>query len=57
MYNDKKWLGIQWDHCDTGLELYEGVQTYIEYYHQKKHQGTGMKPNDAYYKSLNQNAA
>ena len=37
--------------------LYEGVQTYIEYYHQKKHQGIGMKPNDAYYKSLNQNAA
>jgi putative transposase len=42
---------------DTGLDLIEGVQTYIEYYHQNKHQGTGMKSNDAYYKSLNQNAA
>ncbi len=41
----------------TGLELYEGVRTYIEYDQQKKHQGTGMKPNDTYYKSLNQNAA
>jgi len=36
---------------------YEGVQTYIEYYHQKKHQGIGMKPNDAHYKTLKQNAA
>jgi putative transposase len=42
---------------DTGLELFEGVQTYIECYHNKKHQGIGMKPHDAYYKSSNQNAA
>ena len=59
---ERFWKTIKYNHihlnpCDTGLELYEGVQTYIEYYHQKKHQGTGMKPNDAYYKSLNQNAA
>ena len=52
-----KYNHIYLNHCDTGLELYEGVQTYIEYYHQKKHQGIGMKPNEAYYKSLNQNAA
>ncbi len=25
--------------CDTGLELFKGVQIYIDYYHQKKHQG------------------
>jgi putative transposase len=59
---ERFWKTIKYNHiylnpCDTGLELYEGVQTYIEYYHQKKHQGIGMKPNDAYYKSLNQNAA
>jgi putative transposase len=59
---ERFWKTIKYNHiylnpCDTGLELYEGVQTYIEYYHQKKHQGIGMKPNDAYYKSLNQIAA
>jgi putative transposase len=59
---ERFWKTIKYNHiylnpCDTGLELYEGVQTYIEYYHQKKHQGIGMKPNDAYYKSLKQNAA
>ncbi len=59
---ERFWKTIKYNHiylnpCDTGLELYEGVQTYIEYYHQKKHQGIGMKPNEAYYKSLNQNAA
>jgi putative transposase len=59
---ERFWKTIKYNHiylnpCDTGLELCEGVQTYIEYYHQKKHQGIGMKPNDAYYKSLNQNAA
>lgn len=42
---------------DTGLDLYGVVHTYIEYYHKKKHQGIEMKSNDAYFKSLNQNAA
>ena len=52
-----KYSNICLNPFDTGLELYQGVQTKIEYYHQKKHQGIGMKPNDSYYKSLNQNAA
>ena len=43
--------------CDTGLELHDGVQIYIDFYHQKKHLGIGMKYNDEYYKSLKQNAA
>ena len=59
---ERFWKSIKYNHiylnpCDTGLELLRGVQTYIEYYHQKKHQGIGMKPNDAYEKSLKQNAA
>ena len=59
---ERFWKTIKYNHiylnpCDTGLELYEGVQTYIEYYQQKKHQGIGMKPHEAYYKSLKQNAA
>ncbi|MCX6175886.1 MAG: integrase core domain-containing protein, partial [Bacteroidetes bacterium] len=59
---ERFWKTIKYNHIhlnpyDTGLELFEGVQTYIEYYHQKKHQTIGMKPNEAYYKSLNQNAA
>lgn len=59
---ERFWKTIKYNYiylnpCDTGLELFEGVQAYIEYYHQKKHQGTGMKPIDAYNKSLNINAA
>ncbi len=59
---ERFWKTIKYNHiylnpCDTGLELFEGVQTYIEYYHNKKHQTIGMKPNEAYSISLNQNAA
>jgi putative transposase len=59
---ERFWKTIKYNHiylnpCDTGLELFERVQTYIEYYHNKKHQTIGMKPNIAYNKSLNQNAA
>jgi putative transposase len=56
------WKTIKYNHIylnpsDTGLELFEGVQTYIEYYHNKKHQTIGMKPNEAYSKYLDRNAA
>ena len=59
---ERFWKTIKYNHiylnpCDTGLELFEGVQTNIEYYHNKKHQTKGMKPNEAYSISLNQNAA
>ncbi len=43
--------------CDTGLELFEGVQKYIEYYHHKKHQGIKMKPEEAYTQTIKKNAA
>jgi putative transposase len=52
-----KYNHIYLNPCDICLKLYEGVHTFFEYYHQKKHKGIGMKPNDAYYYSLNQNAA
>jgi len=32
-------------------------KAYIEYYHQKKHQGTGMSPNHAYQKYISQYVA
>lgn len=59
---ERFWKTIKYNYiylnpCDTGLELFEGVQAYIEYYHQKKHQGTGLKPIDAFNASLNLNAA
>ena len=43
--------------CDNGLELFEGVREYIEYYNQKKHQTIRKKPNDAYQESICQKAA
>jgi putative transposase len=43
--------------CDTGLELFEGVQAHIEYYHQKIHQSIKTSPNKAYSESIIKNAA
>lgn len=59
---ERFWKTIKYNHiylnpCDTGLELFEGVQTYTEYYSSKKHQTVGMKPNEAHSISLNTNAA
>jgi len=41
----------------NGLELFEGVREYIEYYNQKKHQTIRKKPNDSYQESICQKAA
>ena len=59
---ERFWKSLKYNYvylnpCETGLELFEGVQTYIEYYHQKKHQGIKMKPEEAYRESINKNAA
>jgi len=59
---ERFWKNIKYNHiylnpCDTGLELYEGVRDYIDYYHQKKHQGIAMTPNAAYQQSISRNAA
>jgi len=59
---ERFWKSLKYNYvylnpCETGLELFEGVQTYIEYYHQKKHQGIKMKPEEANRESINKNAA
>jgi len=59
---ERFWKSLKYNYvylnpCDTGLELFEGVQTYIEYYHQKKHQGIKMTPEKAYTESMNKKAA
>lgn len=59
---ERFWKSIKYNYiylnpCDNGLELFEGVREYIEYYNQKKHQTIKKKPNDAYYESLNKKAA
>lgn len=59
---ERFWRNLKENHiylnpCDTGLELFEGVQQHIEYYHQKKHRTLGMSPNQAYDQSLKNKAA
>lgn len=43
--------------CDTGLELFEGVQGHIEYYHHKIHQSIRTSPHKAYAESIKNQAA
>ncbi len=43
--------------CDTGLELFGGVHTHIEYYHNKTHHTLKSSPNEAFEKSIKKSAA
>lgn len=59
---ERFWKSLKYNHvylnpCDTGLELFEGVQDYIAYYHDKKHQSLNMSPNKKYAESIKRNAA
>lgn len=59
---ERFWKSLKYDYvylnpCDNGLELFEGVQTYIEYYNQKKHQSIKKSPNESYHESINKLAA
>jgi putative transposase len=59
---ERFWKSLKYNYiylnpCDTGLELYEGVQTYIAYYHSKKHQGIKTTPEKAYTESIKKQAA
>ena len=59
---ERFWKSIKYNYiylnpCDNGLELFEGVREYIEYYNPKKHQTIKKKPNDAYHESICQKAA
>ena len=59
---ERFWKNIKYNYiylnpCNNGLDLVEGVQEYIEYYNQKKHQTIKRKPNEAYQESICQMAA
>lgn len=59
---ERFWKTLKYDYvylnpCDNGLELFEGIRSHIEYYHQKKHQTTRMSPDTAYILSLQNKAA
>lgn len=59
---ERFWKSLKYDYiylnpCDNGLELFEGVQSHIEYYHQKKHQTINQSPNNAYKESIKKTAA
>ena len=59
---ERFWKSLKYDYiylnpCDNGLELFEGVQSHIEYYHQKRHQTIKQSPNNAYQESIHKKAA
>jgi putative transposase len=59
---ERFWKSIKYNYiylnpCDNGLELFEGVQNYIEYYNQKKHQSIKKTPNESYHESITKKAA
>ncbi len=64
---DNAWIELLWkslkynyihlNPCDSGLEVFEAVQRYIEYYFWKKHQTIKMSPNTAFDQSIGNKAA
>lgn len=59
---ERFWKSIKYNYiylnpCDNGLELFDGVQKYIEYYNQKKHQTIKKTPNESYHESITKKAA
>ena len=59
---ERFWKSLKYNHiylnpADSGLELFEGVQGHLAYYHQKKHQSLGMNPEKCYQESIKKNAA
>ena len=62
IFIERFWKSLKYNYvylnpCDNGLELFEGVQNYIEYYNQKKHQSIKTSPNESYHESITKNAA
>jgi putative transposase len=50
---ERFWKTIKYNYltfnpAETGLELYKNVDYYVNYYNNKKHQTTGLKPNAAH---------
>lgn len=64
---DNRWIERFWktlkynyvylNPCENGLELFEGVQDHIAYYHQKIHQTLRTSPQKAYEQSIKNMAA
>lgn len=59
---ERFWKSLKYDYiylnpCDNGLELFDGVQSHIEYYNQKRHQTIKKSPNECYHESINTKAA
>lgn len=59
---ERFWKSLKYNYiylnpCDNGLELFEGVRYYIEYYNQKRHQTIKKTPNEAYQESISKQAA
>ena len=47
---ERFWKTIKYNYLtfhpsETGLELYRNAEYYVNYYNDKKHQTTGLKPN------------
>lgn len=54
---ERFWKTMKYDYVylnpvDTGLELYAGIERYIDYYHRRIHQSIGICPEKAYEKSM-----
>ncbi len=59
---ERFWRSLKYNYvylnpADDGLELFEGVQGHLAYYHQKKHQTIGMSPEKRYTESIKKHAA
>jgi putative transposase len=59
---ERFWKSIKYDYiflnpCDDGFELFEGVQSHIEYYNRKTHHTTKQKPLERYMDSICKKAA
>lgn len=57
VYIERFWRSLKYRHiyfnpASEGIELFRGIDRWIEKYNNRKHQGTGQKPNIRY-----QNAA
>lgn len=59
---ERFWRNLKENHiylnpADDGLELFEGVQGHLAYYHQKKHSSLGTSPEKCYNESIKKRAA
>lgn len=58
IYIERFWRSIKYRHiylrpAENGQELFEGIEQWIDRYHNRKHQGTGQKPIFKYQENYN----